>query len=199
MSQNIDEILRELSDLSFEPSEEPSGEKLPDGDWPHGGHTPSVTETLMAVRELIGEPASMEEKAEALDDVVESLEEPAPEKLSLTKSVQQEIPAEETPLSTSQETPKAPSGKQKVKKSRIRLSGSPSRSPSRSPSQNPSQSPSQSLPQSRHLFYAGRADQPGRTDSGFGRAGRCGIPAPLPAGKARWRYGALYLIDPFAA
>ena len=78
MSQNIDEILRELSDLSFEPSEEPSGEKLPDGDWPHGGHTPSVTETLMAVRELIGEPASMEEKAEALDDVVESLEEPAP-------------------------------------------------------------------------------------------------------------------------
>ena len=152
MSQNIDEILRELSDLSFEPSEEPSGEKLPDGDWPHGGHTPSVTETLMAVRELIGEPASMEEKAEALDDVVESLEEPAPEKLSLTKSVQQEIPAEETPLSTSQETPKAPSGKQKVKKSRIRLSGSPSRSPSRSPSQNPSQSPSQSLPQSRPCF-----------------------------------------------
>ncbi len=60
MSQSVEDILRELSGISFAPSDElpPSEpdllqEAVPS---PTGVHTPSVTETLMAVRELIGQP-----------------------------------------------------------------------------------------------------------------------------------------------
>ena len=70
MSQSVDDILRELSGISFAPSDEqPSSEPSFSEDTPSYGkddsyhtqasqavHTPSVTETLMAVRELIEQP-----------------------------------------------------------------------------------------------------------------------------------------------
>lgn len=64
MSQSVDDILRELSGISFAPSDEqPSSESDFSEDIVSSGteysqpvHTPSVTETLMAVRELIEQP-----------------------------------------------------------------------------------------------------------------------------------------------
>ena len=63
MSESVDDILRELSGISFAPSEEQTyrmdlmDETNRSGtDGAGAVHTPSVTETLLAVRELIEEP-----------------------------------------------------------------------------------------------------------------------------------------------
>ncbi len=78
MSQNVDDILRELSGLTFQPQESAQEDVLysasssePAVKVSRGGHTPSVTETLAAVRELIGEPESFTEQTEALEDALE--------------------------------------------------------------------------------------------------------------------------------
>ena len=63
MSESVDDILRELSGISFAPSEEQTYRMDPMDETNRSGtdgagavHTPSVTETLLAVRELIEEP-----------------------------------------------------------------------------------------------------------------------------------------------
>lgn len=63
MSESVDDILRELSGISFAPSEEQTSQSdfFEESDTAgtevsHTAHTPSVTETLLAVRELIEEP-----------------------------------------------------------------------------------------------------------------------------------------------
>ncbi len=66
MSQSVDDILRELSGISFAPSDEQlsfseasptyGDESSLDTQASRESHTPSVTETLMAVRELIEQP-----------------------------------------------------------------------------------------------------------------------------------------------
>ena len=53
MSETVDEILQELRGISF-PAEDPAP-LPPEDDPPADGHTPSVTETLELVREMLGE------------------------------------------------------------------------------------------------------------------------------------------------
>ena len=53
MSETVDEILQELRGISF--SAEDPAPLPPEDDPPADGHTPSVTETLELVREMLGE------------------------------------------------------------------------------------------------------------------------------------------------